>query len=65
MADIIDYKVFGDDMQMVEIELDTGEAVRGETGCKQRHAGMPMRPGAQVVLAGICLATYSADGRAC
>ncbi|MCD4819337.1 MAG: TIGR00266 family protein [Candidatus Cloacimonetes bacterium] len=32
MADVIDYKIFGDDMQMVEIELDPGEAVRAEAG---------------------------------
>lgn len=28
MADVIDYKIFGDDMQLVEIELDPGEGVR-------------------------------------
>lgn len=32
MADIIDYQIHGDDMQIVEIELDTGEAVRAEAG---------------------------------
>ncbi len=32
MADVIDYKVFGDDMQIVEIELDPGEGVRAEAG---------------------------------
>ncbi|MCK4956915.1 MAG: AIM24 family protein, partial [Candidatus Cloacimonetes bacterium] len=32
MADVIDYKLFGDDMQIVEIELDPGEAVRAEAG---------------------------------
>lgn len=32
MADVIDYKIYGDDMQMVEVELDPGEAVRGEVG---------------------------------
>ncbi len=32
MADIIDYKIFGDDMQLVEIELDPGEGVRAEVG---------------------------------
>lgn len=25
-ADLIDYKIYGDDMQMVEIELDSGKA---------------------------------------
>lgn len=32
MSDIIDYKIFGDDMQMVEVELDPGEGVRAEAG---------------------------------
>ena len=32
MADIIDYKIFGDDMQIVEIELDPNEGVRAEVG---------------------------------
>jgi uncharacterized protein (TIGR00266 family) len=32
MADIVDYKIFGDDMQLVEIELDPGEGVRAEVG---------------------------------
>lgn len=32
MTDIIDYQVFGDDLQMVEIELDPGEGVRAEAG---------------------------------
>lgn len=32
MADVIDYKLFGDDMQLVEIELDPGEGVRAEVG---------------------------------
>lgn len=32
MADVIDYKIHGDDMQLVEIELDPGEAVRAEVG---------------------------------
>ncbi|QNM97142.1 TIGR00266 family protein [Chitinimonas koreensis] len=30
--DVIDYQVFGDDMQFVEIELDPGEAAVGEAG---------------------------------
>ena len=30
--DVIDYKIFGDDMQFVEVELDPGEAVVGEAG---------------------------------
>jgi uncharacterized protein (TIGR00266 family) len=32
MADVIDYKIIGDDMQLVEIELDPGEGVRAEAG---------------------------------
>ena len=32
MSDVVDYKIFGDDMQAVEIELDRGEAVRAEAG---------------------------------
>ncbi|OQY10567.1 MAG: TIGR00266 family protein [Marinitoga sp. 4572_148] len=32
MADIIDYKIIGDDMQLVEIELDPNEGVRAEAG---------------------------------
>jgi len=32
MADVIDHKIFGDDMQLVEIELDSGEGVRAEAG---------------------------------
>lgn len=32
MTDIIDHKIFGDDMQIVEIELDPGEGVRAEAG---------------------------------
>lgn len=31
-ADIIDYKIIGDDMQLIEIELDPGEGVRAEVG---------------------------------
>lgn len=32
MADVIDYTIFGDDLQLVEVELDPGEAVRAEVG---------------------------------
>jgi uncharacterized protein (TIGR00266 family) len=32
MADLIDYQIFGDDMQIVDIELDQGEGVRAEAG---------------------------------
>jgi len=32
MADAVDYTIYGDDLQMVEIELDPQEGVRGEVG---------------------------------
>ncbi|HHE37129.1 MAG TPA: TIGR00266 family protein [Candidatus Cloacimonetes bacterium] len=32
MTDIIDYKIYGDEMQLVEIELDPQEGVRAEAG---------------------------------
>jgi uncharacterized protein (TIGR00266 family) len=32
MGDAVDYHIFGDDMQLVEIELDPGEGVRAEVG---------------------------------
>ena len=32
MADVIDHRIIGDDMQLVEIELDPGEGVRAEAG---------------------------------
>lgn len=32
MADVIDYTIYGDDLQMVEIELDPNEGVRAEAG---------------------------------
>ncbi len=32
MADVIDYRIIGDDLQLVEIELDPGEGVRAEAG---------------------------------
>jgi len=32
MADVIDYKIYGEDMQLVEIELDPQEGVRAEAG---------------------------------
>lgn len=43
MAHDIDYRIFGDDMQLVEIELDPGEAVRAEAG-----AMMYMGPGIEM-----------------
>ncbi|MBN1668589.1 MAG: TIGR00266 family protein, partial [Anaerolineales bacterium] len=32
MADVIEYQIFGDDLQLVEVELDPGEGVRAEVG---------------------------------
>ncbi|MFO1321829.1 MAG: TIGR00266 family protein [Burkholderiales bacterium] len=32
MADVIDYEIFGEDIQYVEVELDPGEAAVGEAG---------------------------------
>ena len=32
MADVIEYKIYGDDLQLVEVELDPGEGVRAEAG---------------------------------
>ncbi len=32
MADLVGYKIYGDDLQLVEVELDPGEGIRGETG---------------------------------
>lgn len=32
MADVLDYRIHGDDLQMVEIGLDPGEGVRAEAG---------------------------------
>ena len=32
MADVIDYKIYGDDMQIVQIQLDRNEGVRAEAG---------------------------------
>jgi uncharacterized protein (TIGR00266 family) len=32
MADVIDFQIFGDDLQLVEVELDPGEGVRAEVG---------------------------------
>jgi uncharacterized protein (TIGR00266 family) len=31
-TDVVDFKLFGNDMQMIEIELDPGESVRAEAG---------------------------------
>lgn len=43
MADVIDYKIYGEEMQVVEVELDPGEGVRAEVG-----AMLYMEPGIQM-----------------
>ena len=47
MADLIDYKIIGDDLQLVEIELDPGEGVRAEVGTMTyMEDGIEMQTGA-------------------
>ncbi len=44
MTDVIDYKIHGDDMQLVEVELDPGEGVRAEVGAMMfMEAGIEMQ----------------------
>jgi uncharacterized protein (TIGR00266 family) len=44
MADVVDYQIFGDDMQIVEVELDPGEGVRAEAGAMMyMEAGIDMQ----------------------
>jgi uncharacterized protein (TIGR00266 family) len=48
MADVIDYKIIGDDMQMVEIELDNSETVRAEAGAMMyMENGIQMQTGTE------------------
>ncbi len=45
-ADVIDYKIYGDDMQLVEVELDPGEGVRAEAGAMMyMEDGIEMQTG--------------------
>ncbi len=45
-SDVIDYTIYGDDMQMVEIELDPGEGVRAEAGAMMyMEDGIQMQTG--------------------
>ena len=47
MADIINYNIVGDDMQIVEVELDPGEGVRAEAGAMMyMETGIEMQTGA-------------------
>ncbi|MEX2161076.1 MAG: TIGR00266 family protein [Anaerolineales bacterium] len=44
MVDEITHKIYGDDLQLVEVELDPGEGVRGETGTMAyMEAGIEMQ----------------------
>jgi len=53
MADVIDYKIHGDDMQIVEVELDPGETVRAEAGAMMfMEDGIEMETGASGGLMG-------------
>jgi uncharacterized protein (TIGR00266 family) len=46
MADVIDYKIFGDDLQLVEVELDPNEGVRAEVGVMTyMETGIEMQTG--------------------
>ncbi len=48
MADVIDYRIIGDDMQMVEIELDPSETVRAEAGAMMfMEHGIKMQTGTE------------------
>ena len=41
LADVIDYEIFGDDMQLVEIELDPDESVIAEAGAMNYMDAVP------------------------
>ncbi|MDD2621096.1 MAG: TIGR00266 family protein [Syntrophomonadaceae bacterium] len=46
MADVIDYQIFGDDMQIVEVELDPNEGIRAEAGTMMyMEQGIEMQTG--------------------
>ncbi|WP_417804681.1 TIGR00266 family protein [Thalassospira lucentensis] len=46
MADVIDYTIHGEEMQLVEIELDPGEGVRAEAGAMMYMSdGITMQTG--------------------
>jgi uncharacterized protein (TIGR00266 family) len=48
MADVIDYRIIGDDMQMVEVELDPSETVRAEAGAMMyMENGIQMQTGTE------------------
>lgn len=75
MADVIDYTIHGDDMQLVEITLDPGEGVRAEAGAlmlmedgieMQTSTGGGLFAGFQRMLAGesFFITTFLNAGRA-
>ena len=46
MGDVVDYRIFGDDLQLVEVELDPGEGVRAEAGTMTyMETGVEMQTG--------------------
>lgn len=46
MADVVDYRIYGDDLQLVEIELDPGEGARAEAGTMTyMETGIEMQTG--------------------
>ncbi|MCW5873748.1 MAG: TIGR00266 family protein [Anaerolineales bacterium] len=54
MPDEIAYKIYGDDLQLLEIELDPGEAVRGEAGTMTyMEAGIEMQTGVGGIFKGL------------
>lgn len=53
-ADAISYQIYGDDLQLVEIELDPGEAVRGEAGTMTyMEPGIEMQTGVGGIFKGL------------
>ncbi len=63
MADIIDYEIFGDDMQLVEIALDPGEGVRAEAGAmmymEDRLIEKRLKPGERLGVDTGCIVGFS------
>lgn len=53
MADVIDYQIYGDDLQLVEVELDNGEGVRAEAGTMTyMEDGIQMQTGTGGIFSG-------------
>lgn len=54
MVDEISYQIYGDDLQLVEIELDPGESVRGEAGTMTyMEPGIDMQTGVGGIFKGL------------